>query len=269
MRIVGFPARLAAKQIAHVGLAMAAFALSSGLQAQTPEPAATAPAYDVSTIKPSNPDATNAGSMFNSVSGRYEGTSITLRGLLGSAFGKRDSLIVGMPAWAKELHFDVQAKFIAADDKPGKKLTIKEQQAMLRKLLEDRFQLKWHMEQRELPVYELVVTKGGSKMSPPAVTDKGGGINMRQRGALAGKNCSMEILASVLSDQVQRPVVDLTGLTGSYDFTLKFTGEEAAADTDAPSLFTAIQEQLGLKLQPAKAMQEVLIIDSVSMPSAN
>ena len=230
----------------------------------------TAPAYDVSTVKPSKADATTAGSMFNG--GKYEGTNITVRGLLGSAFGKREALIVGMPQWAKQLHFDVQGKSLDTDESSLKKQNMKDRQLMLRKLLEDRFQLKWHMEQREIPVYAMVVAKGGIKMKAPAETQRGSGISMRKRGEMNGRNCPMEVLASVLSDGLDRPVVDQTGLTERYDFTLTFTPDNAPVSADAeamPSIFTAVQEQLGLKLQPGKAMQEILVIDSVSQPNAD
>jgi len=256
-------------------LCLALTLTGASLQAQSTAPTANSaagatPAYDVSSIKPSKPDAGHSGSMFNGA-GIYEGTNITLKGLLQTAFDKRETEIATLPAWAEKEHFDVQAKSLETDDATLKALHTSDRQHMLIKVLEDRFHLKWHMEQRELPVYEMVVAKGGIKMSPAAVTTRGGGIRGGFGGELTGINCSMEILSRVLSDRLSRAVIDKTGLTDKYDFKLKFSTEDAPSnpDSDAPSIFTAIQEQLGLKLQPAKGMQEVLVVDSVSMPSAD
>lgn len=252
-----------------------ALAFAGPAHAQTATPASTtpqtaAPAYDVSSVKPSEPDATGMSSMFNGA-GRYEGTNITMHELLQTAFGKRRDMILGLPAWADKTRFDVQAKSVETDEATLKALPQSARLGMLRKVLEDRFQLKWHMEQREMPTYELVVNKGGIKMSVSTVTGKGSGVRGGRNGELTGINCPMDVLAVVLSNPLQRAVVNKTGLTDKYNFTLKYTPDDAPAGSDAelPSLFTAIQEQLGLKLQPAKGLQEVLVIDSVSMPTAN
>ena len=256
-------------------LTLAAVALTgSTLYAQSaasPTTAAptTTPAYDVSSVKPSPPDPGHSGSMFGNA--KYEGTNITLEGLLETAFDKRSSEVAPLPAWAEKVHFDVLAKSLDTDEAALKALHISDRQHMLIKVLETRFQLKWHMEQRELPVYELTVARGGIRMSPPAVTGKGSGIRGGHAGELTGINCSMETLSRVLSDRLSRAVVDKTGLKDTYDFKLNFTLDNAPqnSETDAPSIFTAIQEQLGLKLQPAKGMREVLVVDSATMPSAN
>jgi uncharacterized protein (TIGR03435 family) len=148
---------------------------------------------------------------------------------------------------------------------------------MYQKLLADRFKLTFHREKRELPAYAITVTKGGPKLAkslgdPNGLPDETGdsdrmGITMRYT------NVSMDDLAGNLQAMVGdgKPVVDQTGLTGRFDFTLKWTREQTpSTDPNAsPGLFTAIQEQLGLKLEPVRAPVDVIVIDHVERPSAN
>jgi uncharacterized protein (TIGR03435 family) len=164
-------------------------------------------------------------------------------------------------------------------------------QLMIRSLLEERFQLRSHSEMRELPVYVLSVGKDGSKlktaiegapglegMSPGSTrTDGSNG-----KAQMVGTAVPMRTLVVLLSQQLQRPVIDKTNLTGTFDFALKWFGapNPAAvftagpeipppAESDGPSIFAAVQEQLGLKLDSAKGPAEVLIIDRVERPSEN
>jgi uncharacterized protein (TIGR03435 family) len=157
-------------------------------------------------------------------------------------------------------------------------------------LLADRFHLKVHTEQREIPVYALVVAKGGPKMRPS--DDKSSmeilgvhdllpsgapGIRGVDRGRLVGIASGMDELASFVAfyaaGDLDRPVINMTGLTGSYDFQVKWTPEANMTsdkpDPSRPELFTAITEQLGLKLEPRKSSMEVLVIDHVEMPTEN
>lgn len=149
-------------------------------------------------------------------------------------------------------------------------------QIMLRKLLAERFGLVAHTEQRELPVYALTVAKSGPKMArskgnpdgPPSDADP------RRDGQQTVKmdNATMQDFALDVMFYIDRPVVDQTGLSGRFDFTLKWTVDDSKAPTDgtaAPGLFTAIQEQMGLKLDPVKAPAQVLVLDKVERPSAN
>jgi uncharacterized protein (TIGR03435 family) len=146
---------------------------------------------------------------------------------------------------------------------------------LLRKLLEERFGLVAHMEQREMPVFALTVANGGPKLDPSKGDPKGlpDNVGMGDNGRQIRKytNVSMADFAPMLQFHLDRPVVDQTGLKGRYDFKLQWTVDETqTTEPDAlPGLFTAIQEQLGLKLQPAKAPVEVLVVDSVSKPAAN
>jgi bla regulator protein blaR1 len=141
---------------------------------------------------------------------------------------------------------------------------------MLQTLLADRFQLRIHREVKDMPVYALVTAKGGSKLKPPDPSKMG----MRTLAGAEGIHItawqgSMGKLADQLSVTAERPVLDKTGLPGNYAFTLAFTPVAGAADSDIPSLSTALEEQLGLKLEPQRAPLEVIVIDNVSPPSAN
>jgi uncharacterized protein (TIGR03435 family) len=138
---------------------------------------------------------------------------------------------------------------------------------MVQALLADRFQLKLHTETRTLPAYDLVLAKGGSKLLPSESNGKSIGVS---RTHFNGQGLGMTSIAEELSKIAGRVVVDKTALTGRYDLKLQWTPDDGAAgDTDAPTLFTAIQEQLGLKLEPAKEPVPVLVVDHVEQPSPN
>jgi uncharacterized protein (TIGR03435 family) len=146
---------------------------------------------------------------------------------------------------------------------------------MVRKVLAERFGLKVHREQREMPVFVLTVVKGGPKMSVNA-SGANGRPNERGRRGVGWQmytytNTSMPVFALELLSYVDRPIVDQTCLKGRYDFQLKWlTDENHANDQDVPpGIFTAIQEQLGLKLEPLKAPADVLVIDKVERPGGN
>jgi uncharacterized protein (TIGR03435 family) len=149
----------------------------------------------------------------------------------------------------------------------------------MQKLLADRFKLLVHWETREMPVYELVVAKGGAKL--PATTRKDENMSSSfGNGKPTGEGLSAKdlavVLTQVLSQELGREVVDKTGLSGKYDFTLRWT-QDGVLGTDAasngadvpPSIFTAVEEQLGLKLQPAKGPVQVLVVDDAEMPTEN
>jgi uncharacterized protein (TIGR03435 family) len=187
------------------------------------------------------------------------------------AYGLQKVQIVGAPHWIETERWDVQG----VPNVPGHP-SLKQMQSLTRKLLEERFGLKVHRETRELAVYAITVSKGGEKIvpsagdpnSPPAENENsnGGVVTMRMT------NMSMGEFAPDLGYFVGRPAVDQTRLKGRYDFQLKWTVDETKAPTDEsapPGLFTAIQEQLGLKLEPVKAPVEVLVVDAVERPSAN
>jgi uncharacterized protein (TIGR03435 family) len=139
---------------------------------------------------------------------------------------------------------------------------------MLQGLLAERFHLEFHREMRELPVYSLVMGKNGHKMGPPA--SKG----LRVGADFLGGSSSMPNFAVFLAGQLGRPVTDKTGLDGEFEFKLEYDPDlgalpEAGAAKNRPTIFTAIQEQMGLKLEPGKAPVEVMVIDKVEKPSEN
>lgn len=206
----------------------------------------------------------------------------------------RPELVSGLPEWAKTDKYDIVAKVSGPEVDAFRKLDIGQRKLMLRALLEDRFQLKLHRELKESSVYALTVAKSGVKMKLATSGDTYANgpkyPNGRPAGAdtltptakgLVGQGVQMEKLALMLSKiALGREVVDKTGLTGRYDFTLRFSPTEAmrpvingqmqalTPDEEAlPSVFTAVQEQLGLRLEPEKGQVEGLVVDHVERPS--
>jgi uncharacterized protein (TIGR03435 family) len=229
------------------------------------------PDWDVVSVKAHDPnDPSNSQSM--SMKGRqFVIVNRPLQGMLLFAYGMHKKEIVGAPSWTATERWDVQG----VPDVPGNP-SLKQVQSLIRKLLEERFGLKVHKETKELAVYAITMAKGGEKMArsagdPNGTPDEnersnGGVVTMRMT------NMSMSEFAPDLGYFLDRPAVDQTGLTGRYDFQLKWTADESKAPADGsapPGMFTAIQEQLGLKLEPAKAPVEVLVVDAVERPSAN
>jgi uncharacterized protein (TIGR03435 family) len=198
--------------------------------------------------------------------------------MIAAAYNLNSREISGGPEWLESDHYDIVAVT------PGEvRPTRDEQMAMLRNLLADRFKLAFHREQKEFSIYELEVAKGGPKLKPStaAPDDPAQLISTvyPQRIVLPARNATMGDLASLMQRaMLDRPVVDKTGLTGRYDFDLEwapdetqFGGEVPAASADAPSapLFSAIQQQLGLKLEAARGPVEALVVDKAERPSEN
>lgn len=246
-----------------------------------PEPprpmAADAPAaFEVATIKPSAPD--RPGKLFT-VKGRQVLTiNTTVNDLITFAYELHASQIAGGPTWLASDKYDVTGQ-PEAPGVPG----LAQLRAMVRQLLADRFQLAFHRDTRELPVYALVVNSGGPKLTKNDTNPDGlPSLLFKGLGVLPAMNATMADLAGVMQTAVlDRPVIDRTGLAGRYDFTLTWTPDESQfasmgvrvppppADANAPSLFTAFQEQLGLKLDSTRAPAEVFVIDRVEKPSEN
>ena len=237
--------------------------------------AQTAPerSFEVATIKPSNPDVPGIGINFQEH--QFSTHNTTLNFLIKFAYGLNARQIVGGPAWLDTERYDVVAK-----PEGEASLTMRQLRPMVQRLLEDRFKLAYHREQRELPVYALVVGKNGSRLKT-SQGDPNGLPDVQVKGAraltISATNSSMTALAAVLQMSfVDRPVVDHTGLAGKYDFDLSFTPDQALSasslsdDPNAPpGLFTAIQEQLGLKLEAVQAPAEALVVDHIERPSEN
>jgi bla regulator protein blaR1 len=198
------------------------------------------------------------------------------------------SRILGAPSRVKTQRFDIEAKVAEADVPKLDKLTVEQRGLMLRPLLEDRFNLKFHQETKDLPVDALVIAKGGSKMKQSTSDNPiANGLRLMGAGHLESKGVSIEFLAQVLSRQLGRSVLDETGLTGKYDYTLEWLPDAAPPmagggesgqpgnlnapppDSSGSSLFTALQEQLGLKLESQKGPVSVIVIDHIEEPSPN
>jgi len=240
---------------------------------------AKVPAFDVVSIKPNKSGSGNNSTNFSNNS--FSATNISVKMLLEDAYGVKQDLIYGLPGWANSDRFDIQAKIVEPDLDLLKNLSLKRARAMLQALLVDRFQVKVHTETKMLPVYELVVAKDGPKFkaSAPEGSPEDKGPNGVGRGSMMVQNTDLTShaiplasLANMLTDQLHRTVIDKTGLTGQYDLLLKWTADdapEASSDSSTPSIFTALQEQLGLKLQPSKGPVDTLVVDHVEMPSEN
>lgn len=275
-------------------------------QAQTPAPNLLAYEYEVVAIKQNKstgfPSATTGDDGFTA-------KNIPLQLLVAAAFGVGPDRLNGAPDWLSSEKYDVDAKIESSVSEALKKLSEDDRkvarQHMLLAMFEDRCKLKYHRETKELPVYTLVVGKNGPKFqeskpdeTPPAgikVPDGKGGngtITVGARGAVTFHALPLTILVQMLTTQLGRTVVDKTGLTGKYDFTWQFvpdpsqvraaaeaqlpgggagngSGQTLPSDPQGSSVFTAVQEQLGLKLDSGKGPVEIVIIEHVERPSDN
>jgi uncharacterized protein (TIGR03435 family) len=224
------------------------------------------PAFEVASVRPNN-----SGTGVDRIK-RHDGSwiieNVSLRRLIGMAYGVadgRDYLLKG-PDWMNETNFDISARFA-----PG--ASDSDVLLMLQRLLDERFRLKMHHEPREFSAYALVVDKRGSKLQPAAHP---GPYKSTVRGGHAvATSVTLAQFADRLSKEVGRQVVDFTGLTGQFDLTLDWRpeagqGEQPDATADRPSIFAALPEQLGLRLEPRKVSLDVLIVDSAEKtPVAN
>jgi uncharacterized protein (TIGR03435 family) len=257
--------------------------------AQTTPP----PSFEVATVK--SMDGKNPHPPSVMISGdRFQATGMTLKELVKISYDLNygaDRQISGGPAWIESARFDIEAKEDASLSTELQKLSAEQRgdrlRQMLRELLAERFKLQLHHESVELPIYELLMAKSGSKLMPSVPQPPSSNedhpakprswIRFAGKGLLEGSDADPPMLVTVLSMQPEiggRLVVDKTGLTGKYDFTLRWTpdmgqgADQPGADA-GPSLFTALQEELGLRLQPTKAPVDMLVIDHVELPSAN
>jgi uncharacterized protein (TIGR03435 family) len=217
------------------------------------------PEFDAVSIKPSQFSSGGAvliGAQSNP--GTVTLTGIKPRDLIARAYSLKPYQIVG-PNWLDDEYFDIVAK-------SAERVSDSEQRLMLQSMLATRFGLTAHMGTKELPCYELVVRKEGLKIHPVAADDTGSRYYPAPT-AIRGKAISMARLADLLAAKTDRPVLDKTEVSGVFDIDLKWSAD---SDTEAgPSLFTAVQEQLGLRLQASKSPIEALIIDRIDRPSKN
>ena len=266
--------------------------MSPRASCQQAKPQLTPLKFDVVSVKPDKSDH------FAHIDDTGDGDGIAFRNMplnwiILYAYDLRDlSLLLGSPDWVKSNKYDIQAKVGESDLLAFHKLTKDQRRLMLQDILADRFKMKVHGESKETSVYALVVAKNGpqlKKVEPDekrvtGIENKDGTIVQgqllysRRPGQIIGQEVPMELLAKSLSGLAGRPVIDNTGITGVYDFKLEWQpdhspprGEpgEIATDPSAPSIFSALQEQLGLKLESQKVAIPMIVIDHIEEPSEN
>ena len=256
-------------------------------------PAAAPLAFDAISIHPSKTTTTTTSSgieierMFTRTTpDGYSVENGTVKYLIMEAYAVKWDSIIGGPAWLGSDHFDIDAKVTPAADAPPPKLTSAQRKQMIKSLLADRFKLAVHDETKDAPIYELDLAKSGSKLpeSTPGDTFAKGfkGIDdnpvpigypvLLGFGHLFGQSVTIASLIDYLTSTLKRPIVDKTGLTGKFDLSLQWTPDNTPDDSPlagGPSIFTAVQEQLGLKLTSTHGPVKTLVIDHVEPPSPN
>jgi uncharacterized protein (TIGR03435 family) len=273
------------KRISSIAVG-ALLAATLPLSAQQPPRTAVAvaaplPVFDVASIRENKSATMNSTVRWGGDA--YVATNATLASLLMAAYGIRADLMSGLPGWANSTHFDINAKISDPDADTLKKLSREQRRAMMVDLLNDRFHLRTHIEVKTLPVYDLVIAKGGPKLKEDTTpfsdsADPGKtpaalkpGSFMVSDSSITAVAIPVSTLTNALGFWVERNIIDKTGLTSRYDISLKWTPTELEGKTDnnAPGLFTALQEQLGLKLESSKGPVDTLVIDHVEMPTEN
>jgi uncharacterized protein (TIGR03435 family) len=223
--------------------------------------------FEVATVRASGPDSAPM-SLQRQPGGRLITSNTPLTFLISWAFGLDDGRLVGAPKGADSIRFDIVAKAPTDSPPPG------QMQLMMRSLLAERFGLVVHTEKRNRNAYTLRVAEGGTKVtivSPPEPAD-GNPFSMDNPGVLKGRRVTAGMLARVLSSHLGEPVEDMTQLTGSFDFTLQWRPDTGPIPDDGTrsSLFTALREQLGLRLDTRRVPVDVMIVDRLSLaPTAN
>ncbi len=262
--------------------------LASGISAPTTQTSA----FEAASIKPAsrNSECANGSVIGPMTGGGLRVECLPLRSILTWAYEVQDFQISGGPSWMKSDLWEIRAKAEApetAQEGPLQYEKMSDAQrsrymetvrGRLKALLAERFQLAIHRETREQTVYSLALAKSGPKLKE-AADQSSAGLIRRGRGLIIGKGAAIESLASFLAIDVARPVTNNTGLTAHYDFELKWTpdspagadadGKAAPTDVAGPTVFTALEEQLGLRLESRKGPMEMLIVDRVEKPSAN
>lgn len=227
--------------------------------------------FDVRSIKPANPGT--PGMSVQTSPGRFLARGATVAFLIQYAYGVQPFEVFGGPDWIGSERYEIEGRFDGDD-------TAARTTALVREMLADRFKFRFHHETRQLQVYTLSVAKNGPKLNLPTAGKEGARSLMRSAsGQLNASNQSIAGLSTFLTRLLGRRVLDRTELTGSYDFTLQWTPDEnqspplrpdgPVANPNGPSIFTALQEQLGLRLESGRAPADVLIIDGIEIPPSN
>jgi len=283
------PASPVAQAVAPASAASVALPASANTALQLP-------AFDVVSIKPYGPSDLRIG-IHTKPDGVAISGGIPMHMILREAFGVTNDRLLGEPAWVTTSRYDVDAKVAPEDAPKFRQLTLEQQWAMLLPVLQERCALKFHHETRELTVYTLVIAKGGLKMqlsssagnaTGPAVDRKpaSAGMSVGDSGlTMTGHGVSLASIAHMVAMQLGSTVVDKTGLSESYDYTLSFVPDDSMKagimlpgssgggtpppEPEGPPIFTALQEQLGLRLVARKEPVDVIVIDHMDQPTAN
>ncbi len=239
------------------GLAAVAFAAMLGAPARAQQVE-----FEAASVKPNTSGDRHSGTSTNR--GQTRMNNVSLRALIQTAFDVRDYSLTG-PAWMESERFDIAGKIPAG-------ATRAQIPAMLQALLKSRFGLAFHREPKEMPGFVLVAAAKGAKIKPVESTEEGGDATGDRM--IQVHRQTMEQFARLLEITLDRPVRDLTGMPGLFDFQLEWTPDEAPADPNgdvpAPSLFTALQDQLGLRLRAQKVTVRTLVVDHIERaPTAN
>jgi uncharacterized protein (TIGR03435 family) len=228
--------------------------------------------FEVASIRPSRPGAVGSLTQLRSPQGGTTAArNVPVRDLILLAYHIQAFQLSGGPAWLNTERYDLDAKYQPT-------ASLDDIRVMLQRFLADRCKLTVRLETKHGLVYALVIAKGGPKLKSPKA-DGSRGIRSSENGQMLAENATMSSLAEVLEEQVSRPVIDKTGLIGSYGFSLEGTREEEGVeansarepltDSNRPSIFTAIQEQLGLRLESARGPVQNIVIQRIEKPSEN
>ena len=273
--------RMRMKGIMNVVLSFALMdaAMAQAKPAADPCAAAAGARFDVVSVKPM--EKTGVGWSYDNTADRYSYYGPVIR-MVQDAYGVRAPQIVGAPEWMRSATWQIEGKIEPPDD--DAKMTDEAARAAwsarrierIRGMLADRFGFRCHTETQQMPVYNLVVAKGGPKIEPAAGAADVADYaihDSRSQMRIVAHVIDMALVTKVLSDSLGRPVIDRTGLTGKYKMDVSWAKEgrvasDAAVDNGA-SIFTAVQEQLGLRLEAAKGPVQVIVIDSVEKPDGN
>lgn len=250
--------------------------LATAAHAQAaPQPSAETklPVYDVVSIRENK---NGQGMRWQYGADSFTAENTTLTGLIMAAYDLRPDQISGLPPWADSFHFNIQAKVVDGGVDLLKSLKGHERMEMLRPILAQRFGFRCHMETRDMPIYELLLAKGGARLTavPPAPPGEDGKPKPRGNysvgnGRMDANEIPIGYLVEQLAYQFERNVIDKTGLTGNYTFKLRWTDADETPTDTAPSLFTALREQLGLRLQPSRGPVALLVVDHAEQPTGN
>lgn len=239
-------------------------------------------AYDVSSVKPHH--SGDPGMSWRANEDGFSILNTELKNVIASAWNVRGDQVTGAPSWTDDLHWDITGKSTELTPEQLRKLTNEQKSQMMQQLLADRFHLKAHLETRTGPVFTLSPAKGGIQLKPIAMTaeEKAAGKVADSRLSMTGgaatvmeaKRIPLSMLMGTLAGNLHQTMIDKTGLPADavYSFTLRYSsdyGTGPAAESDAPPLTTALQEQLGIHVEAGRGPVQVLVIDHVEKPAAN